>query len=263
MINKIIENFLFVIYVLKAGFKKIICNIQGIPAFLKDLRELNKQLIHQKDFKITKLYPRLCDRFKQAGGITKHYFHQDLLVAQMLYKSKPRKHVDIGSRIDGFVAHVATFREIEVFDIRPMNCDIPNVRFKQVDVTGQIYNLHDYSDSISSLHAIEHFGLGRYGDTVDANGHLKALENIYKILQPHVKFYFSVPIGKQRIEFNSHRIFSMKYLFEIFKYKYKIESFAYVDDNNGLISDVGLSPLDIESSFNLSYGCGIFELTKL
>jgi hypothetical protein len=27
-------------------------------------------------------------------------------------------------------------------------------------------------DSISSLHAIEHFGLGRYGDTIDVNGHL-------------------------------------------------------------------------------------------
>ena len=31
-----------------------------------------------------------------------------------------KRHVDIGSRLDGFVAHVASFREIEVLDIRPL-----------------------------------------------------------------------------------------------------------------------------------------------
>ena len=40
------------------------------------------------------------------------------------------------------------------------------------------------SDSISCLHAIEHFGLGRYGDPVDVLGHVKALDNIRKALTP-------------------------------------------------------------------------------
>ena len=33
--------------------------------------------------------------------------------------NNPLKHVDVGSRIDGFVAHLACMREVEVFDIRP------------------------------------------------------------------------------------------------------------------------------------------------
>ena len=38
----------------------------------------------------------------------------------MIYAARPEKHVDVGSRVDGFVAHVASFREIEVFDVRPI-----------------------------------------------------------------------------------------------------------------------------------------------
>lgn len=65
----------------------------------------------------------------------------------------------------------------------------------------------NYCDSISSLHAIEHFGLGRYGDPIDYFGYLKALQNIAKIVKTGGTFYFSVPIGPQRIEFNAHRVF--------------------------------------------------------
>ena len=59
----------------------------------------------------------LQDYSDNAGQNKGHYFHQDLLVAKMIYDTKPRRHIDIGSRLDGFVAHVASFREIEVFDI--------------------------------------------------------------------------------------------------------------------------------------------------
>jgi hypothetical protein len=58
--------------------------------------------------------PILVDYTDNAGSSQGHYFHQDLLVASMICKKNPIKHIDIGSRIDGFVAHVASFRPIEV-----------------------------------------------------------------------------------------------------------------------------------------------------
>ena len=91
-------------------------------------------------------------------------------------------------------------------------------------------NMLNYCDSISALHSIEHFGLGRYGDSIDYYGYLKALDNISKILRSGGKFYFSVPIGDQRIEFNAHRIFSIKYLLYLFDERYYLNSFSYVDD---------------------------------
>jgi hypothetical protein len=32
-----------------------------------------------------------------------------------------------------------------------------------------------YCDSLSCLHALEHFGLGRYGDPIDPRGHEKGI----------------------------------------------------------------------------------------
>jgi SAM-dependent methyltransferase len=132
-----------------------------------------------------------------------HYFHQDLLIAREIYKNNPVKHIDIGSRIDGFVAHVAVFREIEIFDIRLQENNVKNIIYRQADLMRIQDEMIEYCDSVSSLHAIEHFGISRYGDPIDAKGHIKAIGNIFKILKPGGKFYFSVPIGKQRIEFNA------------------------------------------------------------
>ena len=79
--------------------------------------------------------PCLQDRYEEAGKINSEYFWQDLLVARWIFEAKPDKHVDIGSRLDGFVAHVASFREIEVFDVRPITTQVPGVIFRQADLT--------------------------------------------------------------------------------------------------------------------------------
>lgn len=62
----------------------------------------------------------LWDYSDNAGTSKGHYFHQDLLVAKLINEHNPKRHVDIASRVDGFVAHVASYREIEVVDVRPL-----------------------------------------------------------------------------------------------------------------------------------------------
>jgi SAM-dependent methyltransferase len=205
----------------------------------------------------------LEERVGPSGDVSGHYFHQDLLVANRIYINNPHKHVDIGSRIDGFVAHVASFREIEVFDIRTLETDVKNILFRKEDFMNEIFDLKEYCDSISSLHAIEHFGLGRYGDKVDYYGHLKGLSNIYKMLKEEGTFYFSVPIGTQRIEFNAHRVFSLRYLIQIFEDKFEIVKFSYVNDEGELKKNAKLDSANIEKNFSCEYGCGIFELKKI
>lgn len=176
--------------------------------------------------------------------------------------NNPKKHIDIGSRIDGFVAHVASFREIEVYDIRPLPEQILNVKFVQADIMLHHDSLNGCTDSISCLHAIEHFGLGRYGDSLDPNGHLKGLNAIYRMLKPNGKFYFSTPIGPQRIEFNAHRIFSIRYLLDLFSPYYTIDDFSFVDDSGILHKHISLDSTQVQENFGCNYGCGIFEMTK-
>jgi SAM-dependent methyltransferase len=117
-------------------------------------------------------------------------------------------------------------------------------------------------DSLSSLHALEHFGLGRYGDPINYEGHLVGLTNMSALLVPGGKFYFSVPVGPQRIEFNAHRVFSIRYLLDCLDASFRIDDFSYVDDKGDLYEHAQLNPTDVEGNFGCTYGCGIFEATK-
>lgn len=235
-----------------------------MPAFLREYRKLKEQArLNKQDFPFGQLHPCFEDRSQESGTASGHYFHQDLLVAGKIFKNNPIKHVDIGSRMDGFISHVASFREIEFFDIRKLTNPIDNIKFVQADLMDDNFNIVDYCDSVSCLHALEHFGLGRYGDKIDYQGHLLGWNNLYKILKKGGKLYFSVPIGRQRIEFNAHRVFSMDYLLKIIEERYQIDSFSYVNDAGDLIKNAEINVNSISTNFSCHYGCGIFELTKL
>jgi len=238
-------------------------SLKGLPFFNRDLREIRRQLKSNSDFTITSLYPVLRERFETNGDLKSHYFHEDLLTARRVFENKPVKHVDVGSRVDGFVAHVASFREIEVFDIRPQDTRVPNIRFITADFMNIDPAWHAYTDSLSSLNVIEHFGLGRYGDPIDVNGHLKGLDNMRMVLKPGGTFYFSTPIGPQRIEFNAHRVFSLAYLLNQFRPYYEIMIFSFVDDSGVLHENVPLTTEAIRTNCGCTFGFGIFEMRKL
>ena len=239
-------------------------NMKGIGWFIRDFILLKHNLKNNKDFQISSFYPCLMDKSDAAGTNTGHYFHLDLLVAQQIYTDNPKDHVDIGSRIDGFVAHVATFRKINIIDIRELKSSQKNFNFVKLNVCEPLKsNVIEFTDSLSCLHAIEHFGLGRYGDPIDMNAHLNAIDNFYKMLKPNGRFYFGTPIGPQRIEFNAHRVFSIKYLLEIFKDRFIIEDFYYVNDKGDLIHPEKMLQMGIENNFGCIYGCGIFFLRKV
>jgi SAM-dependent methyltransferase len=245
--------------------RQTINSLKGLPFYLSDLRKLKRQEANShRRFAFGVPFPCLSEKSGESGAAKGVYFHQDLLVARRIYANNPQRHVDVGSRIDGFVAHIAVFREIEVFDIRPLSENIPNIKFVQADLMSEIGgHLANYCDSLSSLHALEHFGLGRYGDPVEYDGYLRGLANLEKILAPGGKFYFSVPIGPQRIEFNAHRVFSIKYLLELFDGKYRIDHFSYIDDDKNLHENSTLADNRVDNNFDCRYGCGIFEMTKL
>ena len=242
--------------------KTFLLNLIRLPSFFADYIKIIRQKNDDKRFSIGRTYPILTDKFKESGIMSGAYFHQDLLVARKIFKNKPERHLDIGSRIDGFVSHVAVFRPIEILDIRHQRRIVENIIFRQADLLDLPPDLINSTDSISALHSLEHFGLGRYGDRVDYDGFDKVMLNIIKILKPGGKFYLSVPIGAQRIEFNAHRVFSMDYLLNLVSRDYILDSFSYVNDDGTLFQNPQLTKEKINNNFGCHYGCGIFELSK-
>jgi len=243
-------------------FLQLVNSISGLPFFIRDYRQLKKQKGTDETFATGKWYPVLNERNAAAGTMSGHYFHQDLLIAGKVYKANPKRHIDIGSRIDGFVAHVAAFRSIEIIDIRKQTSKARNITFRQADLMELPPDLIESCDSISSLHVIEHFGLGRYGDPIDYWGYQKAIDNIAKIVSRGGTFYLSTPIGPQRIEFNSQRVFSVRFLLDILSQHFSLSGFSYVDDQGDLHEEVTMAEDQIDRNFGCYYGCGIFELIK-
>ena len=72
-------------------------------------------------------------------------------MAQEVFKRKPYKHLDIGSKVDGLVSHIASFRELDVLDIRFFDISYK----KNINVITEDLLLVDTEkykyDSISSL----------------------------------------------------------------------------------------------------------------
>jgi hypothetical protein len=237
--------------------------VRNLGGYWRELREF-KALAEsaQTQMELGPMFPCLGEASAESGVGKGHYFHQDLLVARRIFARAPRRHLDVGSRIDGFVAHVAAFREIEVLDIRPLSRDIPNVKFRQADLMELQPEYQAATDSLSCLHALEHFGLGRYGDRLDPDGHLRGLAGLTDLVQTDGMLYLSVPIGRQRIEFNAHRVFGVDYMLRLIEPSYELVAFSFVDDAGDLHESVTLDAHSAASSFGCSYGCGIFELRR-
>lgn len=237
------------------------------PRRLKSFKNLNKFYTQSKVFKskggvISHYLPVLIDYDSNAGSVKGHYFHQDLLVASFIFNRNPERHIDIGSRIDGFVAHIASFRKIEVMDVRNLpESGHSNITFIKANLMDQKSNNDSVADSISCLHAIEHFGLGRYGDQIDPDGHLKGFNNIVAMLKRGGILYISFPIANEpRVYFNAHRVFHPR---DVLAWNFsdsqlKLLRFDFVDDFGGLHQDVDL----YSTKFNLRFGCGIYTFIK-
>ena len=245
---------------------KLFYGFYGLPGYIRDFIKLKKLRGENREFVFGKIYPILNEKNAQSGNLRNQYFIQDLFFSKIIYQKKPKHHLDIASRIDGFVAQLAVFMEVNVMDIRSQESH-DNIKFQQGDLMNLSTDLIGKFDSISSLHAIEHFGLGRYGDPLNYNGHLNAINNIHKMLKKNGTFYFSVPISvTQRIEFNAHRVFSINYLYEILKNLFHIEEFSLLDDDCKLQESIDLKSYDIskfEEELNIKFGLGMFVLTKI
>lgn len=230
--------------------------IRGLIPFFRDWFWFKK--VNGADFPIhlVDIYPCLADRYVDSGVARGHYFHQDIWAARKIFRKRPDYHLDIGSRVDGFVAHLLVFMEVEVLDIRALEHKVEHLTFKKGDACDLPEIATESIGSLSSLHALEHIGLGRYGDPINPGSYLKAASEMHRILAPGGNFYFSVPIGRQRICFNAHRVFNPFNVLKMFN-GLRLVEFSAVNDQGDL---VGLA--EMETFTESEYSLGLYHFTK-
>lgn len=222
--------------------------------YLKDLYHF-KKLDNKIPFDVM---PCFHDRKMIAGNVYNEYFWQDIFVARKIYQQQPRYHLDVGSRFDGFISSISIFTKVKVIDIRPLDIKIENVSFLQLDITKDKLDFDQISnekfESISCLHSIEHFGLGRYGDPISLDSYKIALNNLSKLLSTSGFLYLTFPAGDDKILFNAHRVFNPRKLIdEALSFNLKLHSTYYLDVYSGFkcISDIDNVNLESESTLFL------------
>jgi SAM-dependent methyltransferase len=195
-------------------------------------------------------------RFLPAGSVPGHYFLQDIWAATHVRRAGCRRVVDVGSRLDGFVAHVLPFCRVTYVDIRAPRVQVPGLDFVQ----GSITALPLATGSVpllSCLHVIEHIGLGRYGDPVDPDGYLSAARELGRVLQSGGRLLLGTPVGRERLCFDAHRVFDPQTLVAALA-GLRLEEFSLVDDSGIGVVD-GAS---FEQARRCTFGCGLFTFSK-
>ena len=235
-------------------------SIRAIPRFCLDWWRFTREYKGALD-----LMPCFQDRYAEGGSVRNEYFWQDMTVARWIFQAAPQRHIDVGSRIDGFVAHVASYREVEVLDVRPIPLAIPGIVFRQADMmqpldagnAGQAC-----CDSLSCLHALEHFGLGRYGDPIHPKGYELGIANMARLLLPAGRLYLSTPVGRERVEFNANRVFDPQTIVRCAAlHGLVLESFTEVH-GDGIVGPHPGSDVDFSRLAAQEYRLGLFIFVK-
>ena len=132
--------------------------------------------------------------------------------AYRISRLNPKNILDIGS-YRHFVLGMLSHFQVTTIDIR----DRTPISNNEVVVTcdAKKLNLPDNEfDVVTSLCALEHFGLGRYGDELDLDADKKAFEEMIRVLKPggHLIFTTTITRAQPSIAFNAHRIYSYEML---------------------------------------------------
>jgi hypothetical protein len=199
------------------------------------------------------LYPMLSDKTENQS-IDPHYFYQALWLFEKIKDNNISEHVDLGSQIN-MLGFLSTITNLKYVDLRDPELKLSNFEFIRGDITKLPFESNTIR-SISSLHVIEHIGLGRYGDTLDPQGYLKGLNEIARVCSPQGNVFLSIPCGKERVMFNAHRILDPGSVINIFS-EFELVSFSGVDNKGNYIIDANMD--DFKDYF---WSCGFFHFKK-
>ena len=182
-----------------------------------------------------------------------HYVYHISWAARVLARTRPALHVDVASSLY-FSTIVSAFIPVDFYDYRPANVRLSGMQSKAGDLM-KLPFADGSVDSLSCMHVVEHVGLGRYGEPLDPEGDLKAFVELRRVLARGGQLLFVTPIGRPKICFNAHRIYSYRMICEQFA-DFALEEFMLIGDDaiqRGPVFSASEAECDRQN-----YGCGCF-----
>ncbi len=226
--------------------------------FIIDFKKFKKKSKNDIRFPVLweNRYPRLSDNTANTN-FDHHYIYHPAWAARIVKKINPEFHVDISSTLS-FSSILSAFIPVRFYDYRPANLSLSNLKSDKADLM-KLPFADDSIGSLSCMHTIEHIGLGRYGDALDPDGDIRAIKELKRVTTKGGSLLFVVPVGKPRIMFNAHRIYSYDQIISHFK-DFELKEFALIPDDaqkDGIIINATKEQTDKQN-----YGCGCFWFIK-
>lgn len=121
-----------------------------------------------------------------------------------------REAVIVGSEFPWYECIATTFgATVTTIEYRPVDCRIPGLTVLTPD---EFARQPRQFDAVISISSIEHDGLGRYGDPLNADGDLQAMDQFRRLLKPGGRLFLAVPVGPDTVVWNAHRIYGPRRL---------------------------------------------------
>lgn len=231
---------------------RLVRALRGLPLFARDYLAYRRQP-GAEPLAFADMLPALHER-TASHDLDAHYFYVNAWASRRIANSAPNLHFDVGSQVVLSTVLSAT-RPVVFIDYRPLTARLDGLQ----SLAGDLLRLplRDRSvRSLSCLHVAEHVGLGRYGDPVDVAGTRKAAAELTRTLAPGGHLFFAVPVGRERVVFNAHRVHAPATIRDYFA-SLNLREFSGVDDRGTFVENV---PLDAFKDDE--YACGLFWFTK-
>ena len=239
------------------GISRIVKSYQN-QKFRAELARFSALTEHSKvrfDLKLADAMPCM-DENTAVTGFDRHYIYHPAWAARMLAALKPAEHVDISSSLH-FCSLVSAFIKTRFYDYRPAPLYLSNLTSEAADLLALPFDSESI-ESLSCMHVVEHIGLGRYGDPMDYDGDIKAAAELARVVSPKGSLLFVVPVGRPRIAFNAHRIYSFEQVVALFpSLTLKHSSLVPDDLDSGLVENPRPDVFSAQE-----YGCGCFWFVK-
>ena len=187
----------------------------------------------------------------------RHYIYHTAWAARVLAETRPVCHVDVASTLY-FCGIVSAFIPVRFYDYRPADLRLTHLTSESADLLALPFG-DDSIASLSCMHVVEHVGLGRYGDPLNAEGDVRAMNELRRVLAPGGNLLFVVPVGRPQIQFNAHRIYSYQQVLDGFT-GLTLKEFSLIpehEDAGGLIRNAPPAAVQGEK-----YACGCFWFSK-
>lgn len=186
-----------------------------------------------------------------------HYLYHVAWALRKVVQSGTQMHVDFSSSLN-FCSTVSAFCQTRFFDFRPAQIALSNLECGHCDLTAADFSVGQYH-SVSCMHVTEHIGLGRYGDTLDCDGDLKAIENLKKTVLLGGSLYFVVPCGRPSVQFNAHRVYTPHSILQYFGADFELAEFYFITGTDG---QAPVTNPELDWILQFDYGCGCFHFKR-